>query len=117
WTGPMGSTTPPNTAGPSPRTTGTALDVPAYSMGVPSSGGTVTLASITDGTSNTVLFSEWVKGTGTITADPVSTIYQDTADADTSGKPIPLLILGLNCQQSTKPFIQPNGTVRGGQKG
>src|SRR6516225_339572 len=80
----------PNNIGTYLRNNGNAFDGPAYSMGVPSSGGTVTFASITDGTSNTVIFSEWVKGTGVITADPVSTIYQDTADADTSGKPIPL---------------------------
>ena len=107
----------PNNIGTYLRNNGNMFDGPAYSMGVPSSGGTVTLASITDGTSNTVIFSEWVKGIGVITADPVSTIYQDTADADTSGKPIPLVTLSLDCQQSTKPFIEPNGTVRGAQKG
>jgi prepilin-type N-terminal cleavage/methylation domain-containing protein len=37
-------------------------DGPAYHMGTPGQGPTVTLATITDGTSNTVIFSEWVRG-------------------------------------------------------
>ena len=46
---------------------GGSLDGPAYIMAAPlnptgAQGGTVTLATITDGTSNTVIFSEWVKG-------------------------------------------------------
>ena len=116
-TRPIGFSNYPNNIGTYLRNNGNMFDGPAYSMGVPSSGGTVTLASITDGTSNTVIFSEWVKGTGVITADPVSTIYQDTTDADTSGKAIPLVTLGSNCQRSTKAFIEPSGTVRGAQKG
>jgi prepilin-type N-terminal cleavage/methylation domain-containing protein/prepilin-type processing-associated H-X9-DG protein len=43
-----------NTTGP--------LDGPAYKMGQAPENQTVTLSSITDGTSNTVIFSEWVKG-------------------------------------------------------
>ena len=38
------------------------LDGPAYKMGQPPENSTVTLASITDGTSNTAIFSEWIKG-------------------------------------------------------
>jgi prepilin-type N-terminal cleavage/methylation domain-containing protein/prepilin-type processing-associated H-X9-DG protein len=116
-TRPIGYSNYPNNIGTYFRNTGNLFDGPAYSMGVPSSGGTVTLATVTDGTSNTVMFSEWIKGTGQLTADPLNTIYQDTVDADASGKPIPLLTLGQDCLRSTKPFVEPNGTLRGAQKG
>ena len=46
---------------------GGSLDGPAYIMAAPlnptgAQGGTVTMSSITDGTSNTVMWSEWVRG-------------------------------------------------------
>jgi prepilin-type processing-associated H-X9-DG protein len=44
-----------------------ALDGPAYKMGQPPENGIVSIASITDGTSNTVIFSEWIKGTNAST--------------------------------------------------
>jgi prepilin-type N-terminal cleavage/methylation domain-containing protein/prepilin-type processing-associated H-X9-DG protein len=40
-----------------------ALDGPAYKMGQPPENAPVNYASITDGTSNTAIFSEWIKGT------------------------------------------------------
>jgi len=40
-----------------------SLDGPAYKMGQVPENMPVTLASIIDGTSNTVIFSEWIKGT------------------------------------------------------
>jgi prepilin-type N-terminal cleavage/methylation domain-containing protein/prepilin-type processing-associated H-X9-DG protein len=41
----------------------TSLDGPAYKMGQAPENTPVSIASVTDGTSNTVLFSEWIKGT------------------------------------------------------
>jgi prepilin-type processing-associated H-X9-DG protein len=38
------------------------LDGPAYKMGQVPENSVVTLASVTDGTSNTAVFSEWIKG-------------------------------------------------------
>jgi prepilin-type N-terminal cleavage/methylation domain-containing protein/prepilin-type processing-associated H-X9-DG protein len=63
---PTSETNYPNNVGitraiPGSSTTG-GLDGPAYKMGQSPENGTVTLASITDGASNTVIFSEWVKG-------------------------------------------------------
>jgi hypothetical protein len=44
--------------------------------------GTVTLASVTDGTSNTAIFSEYVRGkAGGSTQDGLFQIYQDTTDS------------------------------------
>jgi prepilin-type processing-associated H-X9-DG protein len=40
------------------------LDGPAYKMGQPPEDGVVSFASVTDGTSNTVIFSEFIKGRG-----------------------------------------------------
>ena len=64
----------PNNIGTIATNNGGALDGPAYIMGAPlnptgAQGGTVTLASISDGTSNTVIFSEFIRGR----ADTVST--------------------------------------------
>jgi prepilin-type N-terminal cleavage/methylation domain-containing protein/prepilin-type processing-associated H-X9-DG protein len=42
--------------------TGSQLDGPAYVLGNTTAGGVVRLASVTDGTSNTAMHSEWVKG-------------------------------------------------------
>jgi prepilin-type N-terminal cleavage/methylation domain-containing protein/prepilin-type processing-associated H-X9-DG protein len=62
----VGMTNYPNNLGIEPATTGGRLNGPSWYMGGdPYLGGRVTLASVTDGTSNTVLFSEWIKGAGT----------------------------------------------------
>ena len=63
----VGYTSYPNNIGTITSNNGGALDGPAYVMGAPlnptgAQGGTVTLASITDGTSNTVIFSEFIRG-------------------------------------------------------
>ncbi len=65
----VGFTNYPNNIGTIYRNNGGSFDGPAYMLGAsqaPNSaqGGAVTLASITDGTSNTVIMSEWVKGRG-----------------------------------------------------
>ncbi|MGE3818758.1 MAG: DUF1559 domain-containing protein [Isosphaeraceae bacterium] len=62
-----GSHSYPNNLGTFYRRAGGRLDGPAHQMSVPngSRGGLVTIASITDGTTNTAMFSEWVRGTGT----------------------------------------------------
>ncbi|HEY2157373.1 MAG TPA: DUF1559 domain-containing protein, partial [Isosphaeraceae bacterium] len=61
------STSYPNNLGTSRVIPGTStlgpLDGPAYKMGQAPENGTVSLATITDGTSNTAIFSEWIKGT------------------------------------------------------
>ncbi len=45
---------------------GLKLDGPAYRIGDSKDGPVVTLAAITDGTSNTAMWSEWIKGKNTM---------------------------------------------------
>jgi prepilin-type N-terminal cleavage/methylation domain-containing protein/prepilin-type processing-associated H-X9-DG protein len=63
---PTGDTNYPNNIGTTRTSPGTStlgpLDGPAYKMNQPPENATVTLASISDGTSNTAIFSEFVKG-------------------------------------------------------
>jgi len=63
---PTGDTNYPNNVGLTRAIAGSSttgpLDGPAYKMGFPPENNTVTLSSVTDGTSNTVIFSEWIKG-------------------------------------------------------
>ncbi len=63
---PTGETSYPNNIGitrtiPGSSTTG-PLDGPTYKMGQSPENTVVSIATVTDGTSNTVIFSEWVKG-------------------------------------------------------
>jgi prepilin-type N-terminal cleavage/methylation domain-containing protein/prepilin-type processing-associated H-X9-DG protein len=60
-----GQTNYGNNTGTNPTLNGGKFDGPAYAIENPSLGPPVTLAGVTDGTSNTAMFSEWVKGKGT----------------------------------------------------
>jgi len=62
---PEGQTSYGNNIGTTPYLNGGRFDGPAYAADNASLGGVVTLASVTDGLSNTAMFSEWVKGKGT----------------------------------------------------
>jgi prepilin-type N-terminal cleavage/methylation domain-containing protein/prepilin-type processing-associated H-X9-DG protein len=100
---------------------GNIFDGPAYVLGNNSVGPVITLASIQDGTSNTAIFSEWVKGTGTNRAG-LGQIYVASTSFSTTG-PSPKLIatLGLSmqtvsntCQTSTTYMTAPtNGYSKG----
>ncbi len=71
-----------------------AIDGPAYRIGGESN---VTLASITDGTSNTVMWSEWVRGQ----YRPGNNGRQQTyVVTQASGKAYPLATLSAACQAS-----------------
>jgi prepilin-type N-terminal cleavage/methylation domain-containing protein/prepilin-type processing-associated H-X9-DG protein len=61
---PEGYTSYPNNIGTLLFNNGGAFDGPAYRMALPSEGPTITLSAVTDGTSNTALWSEWVRGKG-----------------------------------------------------
>ena len=57
-----GYTSYPNNIGIIYTNNGGTFDGPAYMLEVPTLGPPVTLATITDGTSNTVIWSEWIRG-------------------------------------------------------
>jgi prepilin-type N-terminal cleavage/methylation domain-containing protein/prepilin-type processing-associated H-X9-DG protein len=69
---PTGDTNYPNNVGLTRAIAGSSttgpLDGPAYKMGQAPENSTVTLASVTDGTSNTAIISEWIKGKNSGTA-------------------------------------------------
>jgi prepilin-type N-terminal cleavage/methylation domain-containing protein/prepilin-type processing-associated H-X9-DG protein len=78
----VGASNYPNNIGTFARIFGNTYDGPAYEAGA-SYGPAVTLATVTDGTSNTVIFSEWVKGKNLLTGNGTYQVYRST-DASTS---------------------------------
>jgi prepilin-type N-terminal cleavage/methylation domain-containing protein/prepilin-type processing-associated H-X9-DG protein len=65
-----------------------AADGPAYQVDLGGIGPVVTLATITDGTSNTAMFSEWIKGKGNTATNPpagIQVVYVSTTTFSASG--------------------------------
>src|SRR4051812_31846271 len=63
-------------------------DGPAYALDWSGLGGVVTIASITDGTSNTAIFSEWIKGKGNTATNPppgIQVVYVSSTTFTASG--------------------------------
>jgi hypothetical protein len=102
----IGYTSYPNNIGTIARNNGGSFDGPAYIMGAQLStasaqGGTITLASITDGTSNTVIFSEWIRGRADTTSKGLHQIMvSSTAYPSTNTYVVPSLY-SSTCQAST----------------
>jgi prepilin-type N-terminal cleavage/methylation domain-containing protein/prepilin-type processing-associated H-X9-DG protein len=100
---PTGDTNYPNNLGTTRTTPGSPtlgpLDGPAYKMNQAPENITVTLASISDGTSNTAVFSEWIKGKNAgITRQGLDQVYY-IGFGETPGKT--LLQYQQACQAST----------------
>ena len=107
----VGYTNYPNNIGTIAANNGNILDGPAYIMGaqlLPTGvqGGTVTMSSITDGTSNTVMFSEWVKGRAdqsTTTGLALHQIFSATIAYPTGNNTfVSPTVYSQACQASTK---------------
>jgi prepilin-type N-terminal cleavage/methylation domain-containing protein/prepilin-type processing-associated H-X9-DG protein len=101
-TGSPGYTNYPNCIGTfAPEASTGLVDGPAYYSGSTSPTSTVvTLATVQDGTSNTAIFSEFVRGRGAgNTQDGIFQIYQDATDSAKVAKALPLL--AADCQAST----------------
>jgi hypothetical protein len=97
---------------------GGRFDGPAYQLGNTGIGGPVTLASITDGTSNTAIFSEWVKGSGNQVQPGVSAWYKGTTApgaATISGGSLGSTprAISAGCQGSTALVTRNNRSLRG----
>jgi prepilin-type N-terminal cleavage/methylation domain-containing protein/prepilin-type processing-associated H-X9-DG protein len=93
---PVGYANYPNNIGTIARNNGGSFDGPAYIMAANlntalAQGGTVTLAVITDGTSNTVVFSEWIKA--------------DLSTTSTSG--LQQIMLSPDAYPTTNTYVQP----------
>jgi prepilin-type N-terminal cleavage/methylation domain-containing protein/prepilin-type processing-associated H-X9-DG protein len=93
-TGQPGYHSYPNNIGTFAQNNGNTYDGPAYEMAA-SFGATVTLATIVDGTSNTAIFSEYVRGRNNPNADGLFQIYKDTTDS--AANPAPLTQLVADC--------------------
>jgi prepilin-type processing-associated H-X9-DG protein len=98
----------PNNIGTFPANNGGMFDGPAYMMGQSQYGPTVTLASITDGTSNTAIWSEFVRGRDETVSYGKWQIYKST---DSSANAAPLIQLARDCQAVT---TAPNSGQKGG---
>jgi prepilin-type N-terminal cleavage/methylation domain-containing protein/prepilin-type processing-associated H-X9-DG protein len=105
----FGDTNYANNLGTCLTLNGVAFDGPAYSMGT-NFGSIVTLASIIDGTSNTAIFSEWLKGKNTTTSG-LEMVYLSPTSLSTSSPLSPALTgtlqstlqsLAAGCQSSVK---------------
>jgi prepilin-type N-terminal cleavage/methylation domain-containing protein/prepilin-type processing-associated H-X9-DG protein len=98
----------PNNIGTFPTNTNGMFDGPAYMMGQSQYGPTVTLASVTDGTSNTAIWSEFVRGRDETTTSGKWQIYKSTDKSTTAA---PLIQLARDCQAVTSG---PNSGQKGG---
>jgi prepilin-type N-terminal cleavage/methylation domain-containing protein/prepilin-type processing-associated H-X9-DG protein len=110
-----GSTSYPNNIGTTAaESTSAVIDGPAYYAGATMpTGPTVTFATITDGTSNTAIFSEYIRGRNNTNTDGAYQIYNDTKS---SAKVVTAVTtLAANCL--AVKTLQQGGTVIDGQKG
>jgi prepilin-type N-terminal cleavage/methylation domain-containing protein/prepilin-type processing-associated H-X9-DG protein len=71
----VGATSYPNNIGTVSTANGGRFDGPAYKLGQPATGGTVSLASVADGLSRTAIFSEWVMGRNRMSEDGPHMVY------------------------------------------
>jgi prepilin-type N-terminal cleavage/methylation domain-containing protein/prepilin-type processing-associated H-X9-DG protein len=110
-----GSTSYPNNVGTTaPELSSGIIDGPAYYAGAMQPvGPVVTLATITDGTSNTAIFAEYLRGKNNVNQDGSWQVYNDLKS---SAKVVNVLAtLATNCQST--PALAQGGTIIDGQKG
>jgi prepilin-type processing-associated H-X9-DG protein len=96
----------PNNIGTIFTNNGGKHDGPAYHMGTPAQGGTITMARIKDGTSNTAIFSEWIRGRNVGTSSGLSQVYFASVPFPTTNAdpPVNLKIYLDSCKTSTKIY-------------
>jgi prepilin-type N-terminal cleavage/methylation domain-containing protein/prepilin-type processing-associated H-X9-DG protein len=94
----------PNNIGTIFRNNGGVLDGPAYHMGTPSQGGTLGVARIKDGLSNTAIFSEWIKGKNSPTSTGLSQVYAATLPFPKTNGSVPLQTYLDSCRNSTSIY-------------
>jgi prepilin-type N-terminal cleavage/methylation domain-containing protein/prepilin-type processing-associated H-X9-DG protein len=89
----------PNNIGTIYRNNGGMFDGPAYAVNTTSYGPTVTIASIIDGTSNTAIFSEFVRGMYKSPSGGLHQVYVASQTPPTAA--VALNTLVASCQSST----------------
>ncbi|AGA28907.1 DUF1559 family PulG-like putative transporter [Singulisphaera acidiphila] len=103
----VGYTSYPNNLGTTPTNNGGQYDGPAYFMGaagIPSVARLapiVTLASITDGTANTALWSEMVRGKNGTTIEGPNQVYRMAMSPPATNAYVPLVIYLNACRNAT----------------
>jgi prepilin-type processing-associated H-X9-DG protein len=108
-----------NNIGTSRTFSGGMFDGPAYQLGASNLGPVVSLASLTDGTSSTALWSEWKRANGVQSASNPGEIYQASMQFNASSTPPSPALVGTlgqsmqavssTCQSSTTPYAQDKG--------
>jgi prepilin-type N-terminal cleavage/methylation domain-containing protein/prepilin-type processing-associated H-X9-DG protein len=88
--------------------TGGACDGPAYKLGQSTDGPVVSFATVTDGLSNTIIFSEWIKGTGATSAG-LNRLDQVYALSIPEGINTPPLTYMQACQAATAVAYSSKG--------
>ena len=82
--------------------------------------GTVSLNNFTDGTSNTVIFSEWVKGTGVdpaVSKDGLGMVYSKPSSVPASANPLPFYQLDWDAAQKCHQGVEGSNTRAWSWKG
>jgi prepilin-type N-terminal cleavage/methylation domain-containing protein/prepilin-type processing-associated H-X9-DG protein len=102
---PIALTNYPNNLGTFDTNNGGRIDGPTYEINAaalnkPQLDAVVTLATVTDGTSGTAMWSEWVKGDANAAAIGTQNIFKDQVDA--SSVAAPLANIARNCQAASK---------------
>jgi prepilin-type N-terminal cleavage/methylation domain-containing protein/prepilin-type processing-associated H-X9-DG protein len=111
-TGQPGYHSYPNNIGTFATNNGNTYDGPAYEMNA-NFGAVVSLAAITDGTSNTAIFSETIRGQDNANADGLFQVYKDTQDSTKNAAP--LLQLMTDCM-NVRLVSQGNAFVASDQR-
>jgi prepilin-type N-terminal cleavage/methylation domain-containing protein/prepilin-type processing-associated H-X9-DG protein len=88
------------------RNNGGSYDGPAYMLATTyntngAQGGPVTLATVTDGTSNTAIWSEWIKGKGSATSTGLDQVFTMSMGFPSANTFVPVITYLTACQSAT----------------
>jgi prepilin-type N-terminal cleavage/methylation domain-containing protein/prepilin-type processing-associated H-X9-DG protein len=107
---PIGHTNYPNNMGTLYFNNRNSFDGPTYRLAA-TNPVVVTLALVTDGTSNTAIFSEWVMGKFKAATDGLHQTYASSDATPPSNSNLSLDTLAANCQSSTTIYTAGGNTL------